>query len=262
MGSYNVKVYEYATGTQIRLYNQVLTYSEKVKKEPLLQLDSEKVHTHELSSERNEHSLEKSLSRTVSQIYEVSRANSWDYFITLTFNRRLIDSSDYDLLSVKVSNWLKNLRKRYAPDLKYLIVPELHKDGVHYHFHAVIADTGNIKFVDSGIRKKGHIIYNMSNWKYGFSTATKVADSARVSSYITKYITKELCSVTKYKKRYWHSRNCNTANIKVYNLPYEDIDNILEQNIHLLQHVSTKKIKDSGLIVTYIELKKDIPNDD
>lgn len=51
MGSYNVKVYEYATGIQVRLYNQVLTYSEKVKKEPFLQ-SNEKVHARELSPER------------------------------------------------------------------------------------------------------------------------------------------------------------------------------------------------------------------
>ena len=260
MGSYNVKVYEYATGIQVRLYNQVLTYSEKVKKEPFLQSD-EKIHAHELLPERKEISLQKSISRTISQIYEVSRANTWEYFITLTFNRKLLDSSDYDLLCDKVSIWFNNLKKRYAPDLKYLIVPELHADGIHYHFHGLLSNVGNIKFIDSGIKKKGHVIYNMLNWKYGWSTATKVADTARVSSYITKYITKELCSVTKYKKRYWHSRNCNTANVKIYNLPYEEIDKIFEKNLHLLQHVSTKKIKDSGLIVTYVELKKENQNE-
>lgn len=258
MGSYNLKVYEYADSIQLRLFNKCVTYSEKVKKEPLLvSSDSDSVHTSEPSSERSEISLEKSMSRTVSQIYEISRANTWDYFITLTFNRKLIDSSDYDLLSNKVGIWLKNLKSRYAPDLKYLIVPELHKDGIHYHFHAVIANTGKIKFVDSGIKKKGHIVYNMPNWKYGFSTATKVADSNRVSAYITKYITKELCSLSKNRRRFWCSQNCDRANIKVYNLPYEDINRILDSNMHLLQHVSSKIISDSGLAVTYIEMKKE-----
>lgn len=260
MGSYNLKVYEYANSMQLRLYNQCVSFSEKVKKEPLIipeDSDSEKVHAHELSEERSEKSLEKSMSRTVSQIYEVSRANTWDYFITLTFNRKILDSSDYDLLSKKVGTWLKNLKARYAPDLKYLIVPELHKDGIHYHFHAVIANTGDIKFVDSGIKKKGHIIYNMPNWKYGWSTASKVVDSNRVSSYITKYITKELCSLSKNRNRYWCSQNCDRANVKVYNLPYEDINSILDSNVHLLQHVSSKIVSDSGLAVTYIEMKKE-----
>ena len=39
------------------------------------------------------------------------------------------------------------------------------------------------------------------------------------------------------------------------------IDKIFEKNLHLLQHVSTKKIKDSGLIVTYVELKKENQNE-
>ena len=187
MGSYNLKVYEYADSVQLRLYNQSLTYDEKVPSVPLIEPvePMEKVHTSELSEERKEKSALSSMSRTVSSIYEISRANTWEYFVTFTFNRNLIDSSNYDLLAEKVSKWFNNLRSRYAPDLKYLIVPELHKDGMHYHFHAVISNVGNIRFVDSGVKKKGHTIYNLDNWKFGFTTASKVLDSGRISSYIT-----------------------------------------------------------------------------
>ena len=51
MGSYNLKVYEYATGIQLRLYNQSLIYSENNPSVPLLSsIDEadEKVHTCEL----------------------------------------------------------------------------------------------------------------------------------------------------------------------------------------------------------------------
>ena len=258
MGSYNLKVYEYTDSVQLRLYNQSLTYDEKVSSVPLIEPvePMKKVHTSELSEERKEKSALSSMSRTVSSIYEISRANTWDYFVTFTFNRNLIDSSDYDLLSSKVSIWLNNLKKRYAPDLKYLIVPELHKDGIHYHFHAVIANVGNIRFVDSGVKKKGHIIYNLDNWKFGFTTASKVLDSGRISSYITKYITKDLCAVSKNKKRFWCSRNCDRAKVRTYNISYEKISEFLDENIELLRHTSSISVDSCGLEVTYIEMAK------
>lgn len=55
MGSYNLKVYEYATGIQLRLYNQALIYSENNPSVPLLsQINEadEKVHTCELCSRK------------------------------------------------------------------------------------------------------------------------------------------------------------------------------------------------------------------
>ena len=232
MGSYNLKVYEYADSVQLRLYNQSLTYDEKVPSVPLIEPvePMEKVHTSELSEERKEKSALSSMSRTVSSIYEISRANTWEYFVTFTFNRNLIDSSDYDLLAEKVSKWFNNLRSRYAPDLKYLIVPELHKDGIHYHFHAVISNVGNICFVDSGVKKKGHTIYNLDNWKFGFTTASKVLDSGRISSYITKYITKDLCANTLNRRRYWVSRSTVSKPIEEYfNIDFDNIDDYIKK---------------------------------
>ena len=272
MSNYNLKVYEYADGIQIRLYNQPITSIEKVPPVPIakpyepeelpkvhtskLLNHSKKVHASEPSEKQREHVIQSSMNRTVQKIYEISRANIWDYFLTLTFDRNKLDSSDYNLLCDKVSKWLNNLRSRYAPDLKYLIVPELHKDGKHYHFHGLLANIGNITLKDSGIKKNGHTIYNMSNWKYGFSTVTKVKDSNKISSYVTKYITKELCAVSKNKRRYWTSKNCDTAKISVYNLPYEDISEILDKNSQSIRHASSITIESAGLIINYIEMEK------
>ncbi len=284
MGNYNLKVYEYADGIQIRLYNQPISTNEKVPPVPLavpqecdeLQrvhtselshthgkvhtselLDSlEKVHTSEPPDRQRGHAIQSSMNRTIQKIYEISRANIWEYFLTLTFDRNKLDSSDYNLLCDKVSKWLNNLRSRYAPDLKYLIVPELHKDGVHYHFHGLLANIGNITLTDSGIKKNGHTIYNMANWKYGFSTVSKVAESNKVSSYITKYITKELCAVSKNKRRYWSSKNCETAKVSVYNLPYEEIGQFIDNNIQSIRHTSKVVVESAGLTINYIEMEK------
>jgi len=271
MGIYNLRVYEYADSIQLRVYNKPIYNSENVPKVPLINLsDGElkivhtselsgkdiSVHTSELSDKQNERSTQSSMNRTVQKIYEISRANLWEYFLTLTFDRKKLDSSDYDLLCDKVSKWLNNLRSRYAPDMKYLIVPELHKDGIHYHFHGLLANIGNIKLIDSGIKKNGHVIYNLSNWKYGFSTVSKVQDSNKVSSYITKYITKELCSVSKHKRRYWASNNCERAKVTVYNLFYEDISDFIERNMSYIKYASNVIIEPAGLSINYIELEK------
>lgn len=276
MGIYNLKVYEYVGGYQLRLYSKGRRYNETALfpatnpavadgLEPdILDVahvtESEKVHTFELyepTPEQSEHSAQVSRSRTVSQIYEISRANVWEYFLTLTFDRRKLDSSDYDLLCNKVSKWINNIRSRYAPDLKYLIVPELHKDGIHYHFHGLLSHIGNMTLKDSGIIKNGHKIYNLENWKYGFSTVSKVLDTGRVSSYITKYISKDLCAVAKNKRRYWCSRNCDRAKVKIYNLDYEDIDRFFDEHIHLMQHISDTVVQGTGVKITYVEMKKE-----
>ena len=104
MGSYNLKVYEYATGIQLRLYNQALIYSENNPSVPLISQIYEaddKVHTCELSEERKERSFQVSASRAISTLYEIARANIWEYFVTFTFNRQKIDSSNYDFLTEK-----------------------------------------------------------------------------------------------------------------------------------------------------------------
>lgn len=265
-----MRIYEYLDGYQIRMYNQLVEVSEVIPRvkeiareymddyeeryvpEEPSQEESSDVRTQELAS----HSLASSKGRTVQQMYEITRSNRWEYFLTLTFNRSIIDSSDYDLITQKVSKWLNNLRNRYASDLKYILVPELHKDGIHYHFHGLLSNIGDIKLVYSGIQKKGMKIYNLSNWKYGFSTVSKVQNNSKVASYITKYITKDLCTVTKNKKRYWCSKNCDKANVFSYNVSYEDIQKIIESNSHLLTHVSDVKVAECGLEVTYIEMIK------
>ena len=111
---------------------------------------------------------------------------------------------------------------------------------------------------DSGIiQRNGKPIYNLANWKLGFSTVTQVQDTTRVSHYIAKYITKDLCAVTKGKRRYWASRNCRKATVKAYNIDLEEIQNILLDNQEFLSYVKTQYNKEIDLEVVYLEFKKE-----
>ena len=53
-------------------------------------------------------------------------------------------------------------------------------------------------------------------------TATRVRERERVTSYITKYITKELCNASYGRKRYWCSRNLILPVEEVYQLDQVD----------------------------------------
>ena len=55
----------------------------------------------------------------------------------------------------------------------------------------------------------GEEIYNINkrSFKYGFTIATKIESTEKVSNYITKYITKELITMSKGQHRYLYSKN-------------------------------------------------------
>ncbi len=68
-----------------------------------------------------------SVNRTKRKIYDLARSCEWEYFITLTFDGSKIDRTNFKQCMAKVRVWLQNQRRDYAPDLKFLIVPESHK---------------------------------------------------------------------------------------------------------------------------------------
>lgn len=192
--------------------------------------------------------------RAKNKVYELARANSWDWFLTFTFDRQKVDSSNYDDTLKKIRKWLDNQKQRFAPDLKYLIIPELHADKVHYHFHGLLADCGDMKFVDSGHKKKGETIYNLESFKFGFTTATRVKDTGRVASYIVKYMTKELTDSLNGHHRYLASRNLKKPEIVEYNLSPEEYLDLLACISDDIGYMKNVVNENCGQRVTYIEL--------
>ena len=181
MGAYNYKVSEYAHGTKIINYSKPIYTDQKKKKRSQLS-DAER------TPEMARHSLQTSLNRTKNTIYELSKSNDWEYFITFTFDPKKYDSTDYDTVTALLKRFIDRTRKTQAQDLIYMIVPEFHSDGKKYHFHGLLANTEAIKMIPSGkLDQDGNDIYNIPAWNYGFSTATKIKDTVRASAYITKY---------------------------------------------------------------------------
>lgn len=137
---------------------------------------------------------------------------SWEYFVTLTFDDKFVeDSYSHEKVTKYLVNWLHH-QKRLNSDMRYILVPELHESG-RIHFHGVFSDVPNWKLVPGinpktgrVVKQKGKIIYNLTNYKLGFTTVSEVENIEAVSHYISKYITKELLNL-KNKKNVWHSKN-------------------------------------------------------
>lgn len=155
--------------------------------------------------------------RTLNKIHDLARCENWTMFYTLTFSEDVVDRQDFGACMKKARKWFDNLRQRKANDLKYLLIPELHKDKVSWHIHGLVCNDEGVSYVDSGKKDKdGRTIYNVEKYKFGWSTATKIDDSKRVSSYVLKYITKELCERSLGQRRYFRSNNLQEPTIETY----------------------------------------------
>lgn len=164
-----------------------------------------------------------SVKRAKDKVFDIVYQNDWDYFLTITIDKKCLDRYDVNSFKKVLKTWLQNNVKRKG--LRYILIPEHHKDGA-LHAHALInKDVFNL--VDSGHKTKDcKIIYNVENWLYGFSTAIPVnGDSQSLAFYITKYLTKESCKI--FGKFYWSSRNIKrTVDVEYNNIDYDSFDSV------------------------------------
>lgn len=283
--SYNVQIIEYPLGYQAKIYSKVVglnTYKpidpptpvydsngfliRVIPPEPGFRAPSERMFNPFYNPETDkisdmycryivdvEHSRISSFNRTKRNLYYDVRSNIWEYFITFTFSKDVVDRYNWDDVSKKMSQWLSNMR-RICPEMRYVVVPEQHKDGA-YHFHGVFSGIDGFNLVDSGHKTKDdQVIYNVDKYKFGFTTATAVKDSVRCAKYICKYITKDLCKSLPGKKRYWKSKNLAQAEKKEYTLTEQHLDEIKEELHKKALH--SKTVESFDFNVTYFELKE------
>lgn len=267
MEIYNTKISYYKNHMQVKVYdNSVKKGENKIKalvrtpeqiqkensdKEDFLKRcyadDSEKAkeEIEKLRHKRRSASAYSSTQRTKKTILEYLLSNQWEYFCTFTFNPRLVDRTDFYEVSQKLSKWLQHLKERYAHDLMYVVVPELHEDKKSYHFHAVMSNIGSLQFspfchknsndeVTQVFTKNGQQIYVINQWRFGYSTAIELEHNAesstKIAYYMTKYITKDLCANTLNRRRYWVSRSTVSKPIEEYfNIDFDNIDDYIKK---------------------------------
>lgn len=186
--------------------------------------------TKEQKEARERLNLINSVNRTKRKIYDLARSCEWQVFATLTFDSNKIDRTDFKACMAKIRVWLQNQRRTYAPELMFLVVPELHSDNTSWHAHLLLSNLGNMQLVDSGkvaVGKKAYDrkglykdfppIYNLS-WSWGWSTAIEIHDNEghKIEQYILKYITKQSCILARGCHRYYASKALSSPNVKTY----------------------------------------------
>lgn len=131
----------------------------------------------------------RSVRRAKRKIFDIAALNPFEYFVTLTLDARKIDRQSPEEVAQKLKTFLSNQVRRN--NMSYLIIPEYHRDRKSIHLHGLVS--GRFRLVNSGHRTKdGKPVYNMENWRYGFSTCIELTgDQEAVARYIAKYITKD-----------------------------------------------------------------------
>lgn len=250
---YNLKIKKFANNKQqIVLYDFPIHENDKLTE----LLSNKALFTKQIKSEKNIkkddnsqlHSILNSKNRTINKIYDLARANNWDWFITLTFNKQKVNRKNYDDVVRAMQLFIKTIKK-HCPEFKYLIVPELHDDGVSWHMHGLISGIDERYFIDSGkTTKDNDIIYNFITWDSGFSTATRIKNNDAAVRYMTKYITKELVTDTMYRNRYYCSRNLEKPQTTKYYLLKNEIYDFITKMSNNLLYAKTLEFGDSNIL--------------
>ena len=130
----------------------------------------------------------RSMRRARAKLRRLALSNSFDFFVTLTLDPKEVDRYDAKAIMQRVNRWLDNMVRRHG--LRYVIVPEQHKNGA-WHFHGFFAGDG-LQTIDSGIRWDGREVYNLPQWKLGFTTAQRLyGEYSAAVAYVCKYIGKQ-----------------------------------------------------------------------
>jgi hypothetical protein len=200
-------VYEsdFATLKKYREDYYRITLHRQIRRAGYEAIDGEEKHrSGKKNTAGNEGKLEESLSRTKSKIFELALCNDWQWFVTLTLNAEYHDRKDLKSYKIKLSTWIKNYNRLHKTNIKYLLMPENHKDG-SWHMHGLMIGLPKehlrefteqerlpIKILIE--LKRGHKVYTWEAYgkAFGYITMSEIRHIESVSKYITKYITKDI----------------------------------------------------------------------
>lgn len=161
--------------------------------------------------------------RAARMIEAFGLCNDWDWFFTLTIDQAKFPRNDLPRFRTAVMQLIRNTNRLLGCDIKILLVPELHADGVNYHAHGLISG-----IPDSELRvftpdeklpvyilnklRSGSPVYDWPRYscRFGFCDFEPIGNRDAAVRYIKKYISKGLDSTAKSidvgKHTYFHSK--------------------------------------------------------
>lgn len=149
--------------------------------------------------------------RAKNKVLEYAKCNEWDWFATLTLDKQKQNRYDLQGYIKDLGQFIRNIRRDTSSEIKYLLIPEQHKDGA-WHIH------GYFKGIDeSQVTMNPYGYYSWTEYakRFGYCSLDKIKDKARCDSYITKYISKDMggTAIDKNKKLYYVTRGLSTAEV-------------------------------------------------
>lgn len=168
----------------------------------------------------NTDKLDNSISRTKARISELALCNEWEYFVTLTLDKTKYDRHNLPKFIKDLGQMIRDFRKKYGSDIRYLLIPERHKDGA-WHMHGFFKgipkdDLREFTLRDrlpNEMRKRildGTRVFTWTSYerKFGFADIELIKNHEAVSYYITKYVTKEMTkTITELNAHSFYSSN-------------------------------------------------------
>lgn len=154
------------------------------------------------SKKGNDRKLDSAVSRARKNVLELALCNPWDWFGTFTLDKEKYNRYDLEKFHKDFTQWIRDQRKKTGAPIRFLLVPELHKDGA-WHIHGLLyAVPDPVSFRD--LRSKLHtsvpdklVDGDFYCWlefhrKFGFCSLGAIRDPIAVSYYIAKYVTKSM----------------------------------------------------------------------
>lgn len=157
----------------------------------------------------NELKLDSNIKRARSKVYEYAACNEWEYFATLTLDAKKQNRYDLGEYIKDLGQFIRDERKRTGKSIKYLLIPEQHKNGA-WHMHGYFS---GIPSEDVTHNNNGYYHWQRYYERFGYCSLDHIKDKDKCDSYIVKYISKDLGgqAIGKNKKLYYASRGLNTA---------------------------------------------------
>lgn len=133
-----------------------------------------------------------SITRSRSRVRELALCNKWEYFCTLTLCDEKQDRFELRQFTHDLGNWIGNYNRTFSCKLRYLIIPEQHKNGA-WHAHGLLDGISPDSLV---LNEHGYLDLPYYRKRFGYISLSPVKDKQKCASYITKYITKDIDTIS------------------------------------------------------------------
>lgn len=225
---------------------------------------------------RREDSHHRSLRRSKTAVMDIMLSNRFDLWCTFTYNCRncypkcnnkpctcspsVCKRYDANYTYKVLRNWFRN-QKKHSPNLRYLAVPEKHKNGA-IHFHCMMSGfNGRLKPTKKRT-KNNQIIFNATGYYSGFTEFVKIGDISsgpsfdeqykKVAHYLCKYITKDMPDLNGRKRRYLVSEGLTRPRTTVNGVATFGLERLIRHNKpdYITDFLEVQKIPYTGVLST------------